>query len=301
MQRVGGLLLLLVVLPAFAGTGSVRIRIIDVPLAQAPALPEVEQAQDQMDSAEFEEAVKTLQQALNAPDVSDDQLVEIYRMLGLAHLYMGNEEKARDAYEKLLQARPDFELPRSAPPKIRSIYARIKEDIKKRRVRPVTITTQPLETAKGGEPLEVKAKVEDLALGSKPKLYYRRGGEQAYSSVDFVRDRKDKTLYRALIPAFELPQQNATYDVEYYLEVADAAQRRLAGRGDAYAPQRFAVVAKNDDFTGGGTGEDAWYKNPLIWVGVGVLAAGAGVGVYFLANQRQTGSAAVTIIYPATP
>lgn len=299
MRRVGGLFLLMLTVPAFAGPGSVRI--VDVPLAQAPVLPELEQAQSQLDNAEFEEAVKTLGQALNAPDVSDDQLVEIYKLLGLAHLYMGNEDKARDAYEKLLQARPDFELPRTAPPKIRSIYARIKEDIKKRRVRPVTITTEPVERVTGGEPLEIRAKIEDLALGSKPKLYYRRGGEQSYSSVDFVRDRKDKTLYRAIIPAFELPQEPATYDFEYYLEVADAAQRRLAGRGDAYAPQQFAVVAKNDNFTGGGTGEDSWYKNPWIWIGAGVLVAGAGVGVYFLANQRQTGSVTVTVTYSAGP
>lgn len=274
------------------------MRIIDVPLAQAPVLPEVEQAQTQIDNAEFEDAVKTLQQALNAQDVTDDQLVEIYKLLGLAHLYMGNEEKARDAYEKLLQASPDFELPRSAPPKIRSIYARIKEDIKKRRVRPVTITAEPVEAVKGGTPLEVKVKIEDLALGSKPKLYYRRGGEQSYSSVDFVRDRRDKTLYRAIIPAFELPEENATYDVEYYLEVADAARRRLAGRGDAYSPQRFAVIAKDDDFTGGGQGDDAWYKNPWIWVGAGALVVGAGVGVYFLANQKQTTSVGFTIKTP---
>lgn len=299
MRRSGGVLLLLVALPAFAAPGPLRI--LDVPLAQAPVMPEVEQAQTQIDNAEFEDAVKTLQQALNAPDVTDDQLVAIYELLGLAHLYMGNEEKARDAYEKLLQARPDFELPRTAPPRIRSIYARIKEDIKKRRVRPVTITAEPVESVKGGAPLEVKAKIEDLALGSKPKLYYRRGGEQAYSSVDFVRDRKDKTLFRAIIPAFELPEENATYDVEYYLEVADAAQRRLAGRGDAYSPQRFSVVAKDDDFTGGGQGEDAWYKNPLIWVGVGVLVVGAGAGIYVLANQRQTGEIQASWSFEPTP
>jgi hypothetical protein len=31
---------------------------------------------------------------------------------------------------RLLQARPDFELPKTEPPKIRNLFTRIKEDIK---------------------------------------------------------------------------------------------------------------------------------------------------------------------------
>src|SRR4051812_22940074 len=83
-----------------------------------PTNPEITRAQEQIEQGDFEEAVKTLQAALDAPDVTDDQLVELYRLLGLASLYLGDEARAREAYERLLQARPDFELPRNAPPKL---------------------------------------------------------------------------------------------------------------------------------------------------------------------------------------
>lgn len=97
-----------------------------VPGQVSPRMPEIDKANEQVDSGDFEEAIKTLQQGLSQPDLTDDQLAEMYRLLGLAHLYLGNEEKARDAFEKLLQARPDYELPKSAPPKIRALYARIR-------------------------------------------------------------------------------------------------------------------------------------------------------------------------------
>src|SRR5512140_1802343 len=156
------------------------------PVLPAPALalsgpgsPEVQKAQRQIDEGDFELAVRTLEAALDEEDVS----VELYRLLGLAYLYLGDEPKARDAYEKLLQARPDFELPRSAPPKIRELYDRIIRDIRQRRVRPVTLDMAPIPGAEGGREVGVGARITDLPLGAKAKLYYRRGGAQAYSSV----------------------------------------------------------------------------------------------------------------------
>src|SRR3954462_11273004 len=114
MRKLCGCLLLVVAARAFALP--LHVLPTDAPLAQAPVSPELEKAQDQIDSGDFEDALKTLQSALNEPDVSDDQLVEIYRLMGLSYLYLGNEDRARDAYEKLLQARPDYELPRSTSP-----------------------------------------------------------------------------------------------------------------------------------------------------------------------------------------
>ena len=49
----------------------------------APARPEIARAQQQISDGDFEEAVKTLEAGLDAPDVTDDQLVELYRLLGL--------------------------------------------------------------------------------------------------------------------------------------------------------------------------------------------------------------------------
>jgi tetratricopeptide (TPR) repeat protein len=266
----------------------------------APRSEAIERAQGQLDQGDFEEAVKTLDAGLEGAELTDDQLVELYRLLGLAHLYLGNEPEARSAFEKLLQARPEYELPRSAPPKIRALYTRIKDDVKKRRVRPVTLSVQPPTTVEGDAPLSVDAVIEDLALGARAKLFYRRAGAQSYASVDFVREKGAKTDYRAQVPGFALPAEQAGYEVEFYVEVADAAQRRLAGRGDPFNPLTFQVLAKQAPQVPV-PASTPWYQNGWVWVGVGVGVAAVTTGAVLLATQKQTASLPIKIQIDGTP
>jgi tetratricopeptide (TPR) repeat protein len=282
----------------------------DAPLAAtllaqvAPRNEAISRASQQVDAGDFEDAVKTLQRGLEQPELTDEQLVELYRLLGLAHLYLGNEDKARDAFEKLLQARPDYELPRSAPPKVRAIYARLKDDIRSRRVRPVTLKLEAIGDVPGGAAVTVLARIEDLALGARAKLYFRRAGGPSFSSVDFSRERGSKVEQRAVIPAFEVPSEDATWDMEYYVEVADAAQRRLAGRGDAFNPLSFRVLAPAVAAAppqAPRVEARPWYANPWLWVGIGVGAAATTTGVVLLATSRQSATLPITIQIEGTP
>lgn len=255
-----------------------------------------------IDDGEFEAAVSTVDKAIGQEDLSDDQLVEAYRLLGLAHLYLGTEDKARDAFEKLLQARPDYELPKGTPPKIRTLYGRIKDDIKKRRVRPVTLALEPVQAAEANADVELQAHIEDLALGAKPRLFYRRAGAQSFSSTDFVRVKGSRSDFRATVPAFAVPAEETSYEVEYYVEVADAAQRRLAGKGDAYTPLTFTVAALAK--SGGGAAApapSAWYQNPWLWVGVGVGVAAVTTGAVLVATQQQQATIPIKIQVEGTP
>jgi tetratricopeptide (TPR) repeat protein len=281
--------------PAAAAPALPRVA-LDAPLAQAgPGSPGLQRAQEQLDAGDFDEAVRTLQQALSEPDLTDAQLVELYRLLGLAQLYVGNEPQAREAYEKLLQARPDYELPRSAPPKVRKLYERIRDDIRKLRVRPVRLEVEPLQDVTGGESAALLAHVENLALGSKPILYYRRAGTESFGSTAFKREPDSPELYRATLPAWELPAESGRYEVEYYVEVADAARRRLAGRGDAFSPLRFAVLPAGARSGGDSVEEGRWYTNPWVWVGLGAGVVAAGVGAAVLLSQQPSGSATLTV------
>jgi tetratricopeptide (TPR) repeat protein len=260
-----------------------------------PTNPQITRAQEQIDQGDFEEAVKTLQAALNEPDVTDDDLVEMYRLLGLASLYLGDEAQARQAYERLLQARPDFELPRNAPPKLRTLYARIKEDIKRRRVRPVTILVDPIPDTRGDEPVLVAARIQDMALGAKARIFYRRAGDVAFNSVDFTRQRGTQENYQATLPAYEIPAEAKPYEVEYYFEVADAAQRRLAGKGDSFNPLVFQVLPQQAaDQAAVGNGRP-WYKSPWLWVAVGAVAVGGTAAGVAIATSEERGRVPVTI------
>jgi tetratricopeptide (TPR) repeat protein len=285
---------------AFAMPEAPRPTLLALSLGQTvPRNATIDRASKQVDDGDFEDAVKTLERGIEAPDLTDAQLAELYRLLGLSHLYLGNEERARDAFEKLLQARPDYELPRATPPKIRQIYGRIKDDIRKRRVRPVTLSLSPVADAAGGNPVLVSAHIDDLALGARAKLFYRRAGAQNFSSIDFLREKGSRVEFTATIPAFELPLEEAAYEVEYYVEVADAAQRRLAGRGDAYTPLSFKVAARQ--LAAAVIEAHPWYKNPWVWVGVGVGAAAIATGAVVLATSQQTATLPIKIQIDGMP
>lgn len=288
MQKVGSFFAVVVMVSSAAGLAQV-----------APRNDALTKGQQQVDEGDFEDAVKTLQAGIDAPDLTDEQLAELYRLLGLANLYLGNEDKARDAFEKLLQARPDYELPKATPPKIRTLYGRIKDDIRKRRVRPVTLTLSGVPEQNPGQAVTVESRIDDMALGAKAKLFYRRSGAQNYSSIDFLRDRSDRGLYRATIPAFELPEETAAYALEYYVEVADAAQRRLAGRGDAFTPLNFNVNARAAAIEP--EKPAAWYANPWVWVGIGAGAAAVTTGAVILATQKPTGTLPITLQVEGAP
>ena len=260
-----------------------------------PTSPEISQARAQIDAGEFEEARRTLLAGLDAADVTDDQLVELYRLLGLTALYLGDEAQAREAYEKLLQARPDYELPRGAPPKLRALYARIKEDIKSRRVRPVTLDVDPIPDPPGGEPVVVDATIQDLALGARARVFYRRAGDVPYNSVDFARERQGSERFRAVLPAYDVPVEPEPYEVEYYFEVADAAQRRLAGRGDSFQPLVFQVASRPSAAPAAEDAGRPWYKSPWLWVAVGAVAIGGTAGVVALSSSEERGRVPITI------
>lgn len=260
---------------------------------------QVTKAQAQLEDGDFEGAVRTIDQAVADPTLTEDEQVELYRLLGLAQLYLGNEQRARQAYERLLQARPDYELPRSAPPKIRDLYARIKEDIKGRRLRPVVLAAEPPREVKAASPLEVEATIDNLAAGARAKLYFRRAGAQSYSSVDFVRAARDANRFRASVPAYELPAEGRAYALELYLEVADAAQRRLAGRGDPLNPLTVRIVDPSAPAVAtvdqGSPGLRPWYLSPWVYVGAGFLLAGAATGAVLLASPAPTGELPVLV------
>ena len=283
------LLLALMLLPAVGHSQSSPLSV-----RAEPVLPEYARAKGLIEQGEFDAAVEALHKGLDEPDVTDDQLADLYQLLGLAELYLGHQDKARDAFEKLLQARPDYELPRSEPPKIRSLYARIKEDIKHRRVLPVTLQVQPVRGAVQGQPLTLHAKVENLALGARPHLFYRRAGSQAFSSIDFRHERGTRERFSATLSPTELPVDLRPYDIEYYVEVTDAANRRLAGAGDAFDPMSFRVDPPAGEAV---AAEEStpWYKNPWVWVVGGAVTVGAGVGIVALATSKQTGTLTIRI------
>jgi hypothetical protein len=89
--------------------------------------------------------------------------------------------------------------------------------------------------------------------------------------------------------------------VEYYFEVADAAQRRLAGRGDPFNPLIFQVAPQKAANAPTAASSRPWYKSPWLWVGVGAAVVGGTAAGVALASSEDRGRVPVTIRVNPSP
>jgi tetratricopeptide (TPR) repeat protein len=252
--------------------------------AEPSTIQALRNAERLLEAGSFEQAIRIVQKALQDPELGEAARVHAYKLLGLAQLYLGREADARRSYEKLLELRPDYELPTTAPPKIQALYARIKEEAGKRRLEPVTLTAKPLSDVVGDQPLQVTVEIHNMAPGLKAKLYYRRQGTPWYSAVDFVSQDAAPSLHDATVPAYDLKAEDTPYVVQYYFDVSDAAQRRIAGRGTQDEPLSMRVLPPGNVSV---RPQRRWYQNPWVWLAAGVVIAGATTGVVLIATQAR--------------
>ena len=264
-----------------------------------PQNPHIGVAQSALDAGQLDKAQAELQKAL-LQDNSDDALVEIYRLQGIVALYRGNRSEARRALEKLFQARPDYEPPKGTAPKIKELFSEVQADVRARRVKPVTLDFDALDKLAAGGPAAISATVHDLPSSARVRFFYRRVGSEAYGAVD-LKPKGEQA--GGILPADELPVADAPFAIEYYLEVDDAAGRRLAGKGDALTPLTVRVRAPD---SGGlitapppgpdtATDETAWYQHWYVWTAVGVAAVAGGGATYYFLSRPKTGTLPLTV------
>jgi hypothetical protein len=111
--------------------------------------------------------------------------------------------------------------------------------------------------------------------------------------VDFVRARGSETDFVATVPAWEVPREDAVWQIEYFVEVTDAEQVRLAGRGDPLSPLSFPVAPRPP--AAPAPPAQHWASNPWLWVAVGACAAAVGAGVAIVVSNPPTATLPIHI------
>lgn len=113
------LLLALSVLAALAGAAPAR--------AVAPDL-ELKRARDRFEYGDYADAAKLARKLIDDGRLaSEDQLVEAYRVLGLALFYQDKKDEARSAFVSLLSIEPDYRLdPFFHPPRVVEFFDKVK-------------------------------------------------------------------------------------------------------------------------------------------------------------------------------
>jgi len=106
--------------------------VIPLLLALALAAPpaDLKRAKDRFEFGQYADAAGTLRRFLATdPQLTDDEAVEAYRMLGIAEYQLGDQPQARTAFVNLLSRDPDYALdPFLVPPAIVEFFDRVKRE-----------------------------------------------------------------------------------------------------------------------------------------------------------------------------
>ena len=110
---------------------------------------------------QYDKAAKTVEAALQLPDICRDTLIGLYELLAIAHATLDRPARAREAFVKLLVIAPDHRLSKNYPPRIRTPYFEARAEAA--RLGPVSLTADPV-TRVGGRVSELSVRVQDNPL-----------------------------------------------------------------------------------------------------------------------------------------
>jgi hypothetical protein len=159
----------------------------------------VRQARALYEALEYDKVAPLAVQALASPDITLDEKLEAYQLQGSALAIVGDPVDAERPFLLLLTVRPDFAVPADTPPKIKSVFAKVKGEFdavresQEARFRQELASTIELggalpSTARGGYPLRFDFTVADpRGVIKSVRVHYRRQGEPEFLELPLQR------------------------------------------------------------------------------------------------------------------
>lgn len=249
----------------------------------APTPPNryLKEAKDLYQRLRYAEIVHKLERALTVPGNTPKQLCQIYELMGTVHVILGNQDAAVDAFNELLNVDPKYRLDSSLSPKILSIYSRVKSEFVPKEA--VAFEGRPsVRTTPGKKPwVEVGIVDEGKALTA-VEIWCRRNEKDEFKKGAMAPVGKGR--YGGSLP-LEMKVLPATgVRVEYVIVARGEKGTTLGILGSMENPLSFTVLPATaaPPTQGPGIKDDStpWYGKWWFWTAMGVVAAGAGVGIY---------------------
>ncbi len=236
--------------------------------AQGDPLEEAERAYLDVD---FERSLERADAALQAGGRSPQQLARIYELIGITAASLGDEERSRQAYAKMIALRPDAEVDRSLAPRLRA----------------------PFQEAQGfwtAQSSRLAAEVSFVQRRNVLRVAMTDPLSMAQTVVMFIRPAGASEFRSERQPAaaalnFETGSSGAP--VDYYAHVLDRHGNRIVEIGSEDDPRTAGEAAATPSPSTAGAGLDGGAIAAIVIV-VALVAAGLAVGGYFLfADQAR--------------
>jgi len=233
--------------------------------------PDLARARSEMAALQYGAAQRLLEKAFEHGDSDPAQLAEIYRMSGEVAAGLGQAERARDLFARLLALRPGFVMPEGTSPKIAEPFAAAREMMRTRgslRARYEVRATTPPKIV-----LVVLSDPLDMVAGARVRFRPHAGGREAHVQAEGTKRIE-----------LELPAGKV---LDAIVAALDEHGNELVVHGSWEVPIRVPPPAI------GGTAVMPQGPTPLfarwyLWGGVSVAFAAA--GVYFGLDMRDAQS-----------
>ncbi len=246
--------------------------------AAASEKEKLELARRQYLAQEYERVVRLLQPLVGSPLATISEKVEAYELLGLSYLILGENKRAKEAFENLLELDPGHVLrDASGSPKIQRFYESVRESFMPgyRSRGGVSLEHAAPTGAVAGRRVEIGARIAQggKELGS-VVVRWRRAGLLSYASVSMRREGTNLTA------TFLAPTDTAGYQLEYYLEARDPGGHVLSRVG---SPDQPLVIAA----TGVPARTEPLVRKWWFWTAIGAVVVG-GLTAGIVAGVRET-------------
>jgi hypothetical protein len=210
-------------------------------LAQSASMNQrVASAKQQYIAQEYEVVIRLLTPVVQSPIATISAKVAAYELLGLSYLILGDEKRARVAFENLLGLDQGHMLnDPSGSPKLRRFYDSVKESFVPGYSARATVTMEHAapRRAIAGRRVELAASiVSGRGLMASVNLRWRRAGLLTY------RNRRMRGTPRRMEAGFLLPEDTASYRLEYYIEARDSSGHAVGRVGSPEAPLTIKVA-----------------------------------------------------------
>ncbi len=216
---------------------------------------------------EYRQAVRELAPVARDPAATRAQKLAALELLGVCWLILGDEGKAREAFEDLLAIDAGYQLRDSAgSPKILEFFAEVKQAyVPDAASGQAALEHAAPSSAVAGRKLELAAQITAGADVVKELVVrWRRRGELEYRDVPMRAAKHGR--HRA---AFTPPLDPTGYTLEYYLEARDLGGRPVGRAGGPENPLALRVRGAS------AAPSASWYRRWYVWAGAGVVLVGS--------------------------
>jgi len=228
------------------------------------------QAEEAYLEVDFESVQSHALEALRSGNLTPEQLVRTYELLGVANA-MSDPDAARDYFVRMLGVDPEHELDASVNPQMRDPF------LEARGLWAARTTRLGVEAGLDRANSSVHVSLIDPTdMARRIRVAARLEGEAAFTEAEFDATGEVDAPVAGAADADR---------VEYFVEVLDVHGNVMLAAGSEFSPR---VVGRLRQADGGGGGGGTVFEEPVFWIIVGaVVAVGAAIAIGVVVDQRS--------------